>query len=79
MPAQLLPKQEAKPVPNQAEPDAVGVLRCHDWASLVRCSAMNPTEAEKAKGERAKALLYWLMAVMIGVPAVIFFLRHVGL
>ena len=29
---------------------------------------MEPTEAEKTSARRTQRLLYWLMAVMIGVP-----------
>jgi len=36
---------------------------------------MEPTEAEKIKGRRVQLLLYALVAVMIGVPVAIFFLR----
>lgn len=42
---------------------------------LVRCTEMEPTDAEKLKARRVQLLLYALMAVMIGAPAVIFFLR----
>ena len=41
----------------------------------MRCSEMEPTEAEKAKGERAQWLLYGIMLVMVFAPLVIFFLR----
>ena len=40
---------------------------------------MEPTEAEKLKARRTQVLLYWMVAVMIGVPGVIFFLRVIGL
>jgi hypothetical protein len=36
---------------------------------------MEPTDAEKLKARRVQLLLYALMAVMIGVPAIIFLLR----
>jgi hypothetical protein len=36
---------------------------------------MEPTEAEKLKARRVQLLLYALMALMIGVPVVILFLR----
>ena len=36
---------------------------------------MKPTEAEKAKGERAQWLLYAIMIVMVFAPLVIFLLR----
>jgi hypothetical protein len=36
---------------------------------------MEPSEAEKLKARRVQLLLYWMMAVMIVVPAVIFVLR----
>ena len=41
-------------------------------------SAVEPTEAEKTKARRAQALLYVLMAVMIGVPVALYFLRFGG-
>jgi len=36
---------------------------------------MEPTEAEKAKGERAQMLLYVVMLIMVFTPLVIFFFR----
>jgi hypothetical protein len=36
---------------------------------------MEPTDAEKLKARRVQLLLYALVAVMIGVPVLIFFLR----
>lgn len=36
---------------------------------------MEPTEEEKRQARRVQLLLYWMMAVMIGVPLVIFILR----
>ncbi len=36
---------------------------------------MEPTEEEKRQARRVQLLLYWMMAVMIGVPLVIFTLR----
>jgi hypothetical protein len=36
---------------------------------------MEPTDAEKLKARRVQLLLYALVAIMIGVPVVIFFLR----
>jgi hypothetical protein len=36
---------------------------------------MEPTEAEKAKAERAQWLLYGIMIVMVFAPLVIFLLR----
>jgi hypothetical protein len=36
---------------------------------------MEPTEAEKAKGKRAKWLLYAIMTAMLLTPVVIFLLR----
>ena len=41
----------------------------------MRCTEMEPTDAEKAKGERAQMLLYVVMLVMVFTPLVIFFLR----
>jgi len=37
---------------------------------------MEPTEGEKIKARRAQRLLYILMAVMIGVPIVLYILRY---
>ena len=39
---------------------------------------MEPTEAEKLKARRTQRLLYWLVFVMIGVPAVIFGVQLLG-
>jgi hypothetical protein len=36
---------------------------------------MEPSEAEKLKARRVQLLLYWMVAVMIAVPAVIFVVR----
>jgi hypothetical protein len=36
---------------------------------------MEPTEAEKLKARRVQRLLYVMMALMIGIPTVIFILR----
>jgi hypothetical protein len=36
---------------------------------------MEPSEAEKLKAERVRLLLYTLMAVMMGLPVLMFFLR----
>lgn len=41
----------------------------------MRCTEMEPTEAEKAKGQRAQMLLYALMLVMVFAPLVILLLR----
>lgn len=38
----------------------------------MRCTEMEPTEAEKLKARRVQLLLYLLMALMIGIPTVIF-------
>jgi hypothetical protein len=37
---------------------------------------MDVTEAEKVKARRVQALLYALVGVMVGVPLIVFFLRH---
>jgi len=50
-------------------------LRCHGGIGLVRCTEMEPTEAEKLKARRVQRLLYALMALMIGIPVAIFVLR----
>jgi hypothetical protein len=42
---------------------------------LVRCTEMEPTEAEKLKARRVQRLLYLIMAIMIALPALIFVLR----
>jgi hypothetical protein len=42
---------------------------------LVRCTEMEPSEAEKLKARRVQLLLYVLVALMIGIPLVIFILR----
>jgi hypothetical protein len=36
---------------------------------------MEPSDAEKLKARRVQLLLYALMAVMIGIPVIIFLLR----
>jgi hypothetical protein len=36
---------------------------------------MEPTEAEKLKARRVQRLIYLLMALMIGIPVVIFLLQ----
>lgn len=51
------------------------VLRCHAWWALVRCTEMEPSEAEKLKARRLQLLLYVLMGLMIGVPIVIYVVR----
>jgi hypothetical protein len=38
---------------------------------------MEPTEAEKRKARRVQRLLYVMMALMIGIPTVIFILRSI--
>ena len=44
-------------------------------SGLVRCTEMEPTEAEKLKARRVQHLLYILMALMIAIPAIIFILH----
>ena len=39
---------------------------------MVRCTEMEPTEAEKLKARRVQRLLYLLVALMIGIPLIIF-------
>lgn len=41
----------------------------------MRCTEMEPTEAEKLKARRVQLLLYVLIALMIGIPAVIFYFQ----
>jgi hypothetical protein len=36
---------------------------------------MDPAEAEQHKARRVQRLLYCLVAIMIGVPAILFFIR----
>jgi hypothetical protein len=36
---------------------------------------MEPTEAEKLKARRVQWLLYLLVALMIGIPAIIFYFQ----
>lgn len=42
---------------------------------MVRCNEMQASEAEKLKARRVQLLLVVLMALMIGIPAMIFLLR----
>jgi hypothetical protein len=42
---------------------------------LVRCTEMEPTEAEKLKAQRVQLFLLLMTGLMIGVPVLIFFLR----
>ena len=37
---------------------------------------MELTEEEQRQARRVQLLLYWMMAVMIGVPVLIYILRH---
>lgn len=37
---------------------------------------MEPTEEDQRKARRVQLLLYWMMAVMIGVPVLIYIFRH---
>jgi len=37
---------------------------------------MDVTDAEKVKARRVQVLLYALVAVMVGAPLIVFFLRH---
>jgi uncharacterized membrane protein len=43
----------------------------------VRCTEMEPTEAEKLKGQRTQRLLYALVALMIGIPVIIFVVQTI--
>lgn len=40
------------------------------------CTEMEPTDAEKRKALRIQLLLIWLMAAMIAVPFLIYFLHR---
>jgi hypothetical protein len=42
---------------------------------LVRCTEMEPTDGEKLKARRIQLFLYVLIALMIGIPAVIYCLK----
>ena len=42
---------------------------------LVRCTEMETTDAEKLKARRVQQLLYVLIALMIGIPVIIFLLQ----
>ncbi len=42
---------------------------------MVRCTEMEPSEAEKLKARRLQLLLYVLMGLMIGVPIAIYVVR----
>lgn len=44
---------------------------------MVRCTEMEPTDAEKLKARRVQLLLYVMMALMIGVPLCIYLARTV--
>ena len=37
---------------------------------------MEPTEEEQRQARWVQLLLYWMMAVMIGVPVLIYILRY---
>jgi len=41
----------------------------------VRCTEMEPTDAEKLKARRVQRLLYALIALMIGIPTIILILQ----
>ena len=45
---------------------------------MVRCTEMEPTEAEKLKARRVQRLLYLLVALMIGIPLIIFLWQTFG-
>jgi hypothetical protein len=51
------------------------VLRFHAVTGSVVGMEPEPTEAEKAKGERARGVLFLLMAIMVFTPLVIFLLQ----
>ena len=51
------------------------VLRCHRARALVLNGEMEWTEAEKRKARHVQRLLYALVAILIVVPAIIYFLR----
>ncbi len=41
----------------------------------MRCTEMEPTDAEKEKARRVQLLLYVLIAVMVGVPVFLMLTR----
>ena len=41
----------------------------------MRCTEMDPSEAEKLKGQRVQRLLYVLMLLMITLPLFIFIVK----
>jgi hypothetical protein len=43
---------------------------------LVRCTEMEPTDAEKLKARRVQLFLYGLIAMMIGIPVVIYLVKY---
>jgi hypothetical protein len=42
---------------------------------LVRCTEMEPTDGEKLKARRIQLFLYVLMALMIGIPVMMYWLK----
>jgi len=52
-------------------------LRCHESGGLVRCTEMEPLEAEKRKALRVQRLLYVMMLLMIGIPLIIFVMQSI--
>lgn len=42
----------------------------------MRCTQMEPTQAEKIKGRRTRLILLWLTFVMIAAPVVIFIFKR---
>jgi hypothetical protein len=42
----------------------------------VRCTEMEPTDAEKLKARRTQRFLFALIALMIGIPVVIYVLKY---
>lgn len=45
----------------------------------MRCTEMESTDAEKLKARRVQLLLYVLMALMVGIPLAIYFVRTLRL
>jgi hypothetical protein len=44
---------------------------------LVRCTEMEPSDAEKRKARNVQRLLYVMMVLMIGIPLIIFVMQSI--
>jgi hypothetical protein len=72
----VTPGNRARPQDQIARLAGARVLRCLAAGPLVRWTAMEPTEAEKLTGQRARRLLFLLMALMMGAPFLILLLQN---